>query len=440
MLIHFSAENFRSIRDAASISLIATSLLEDRASLIRCRHAKYGALPVVAFYGGNASGKSNVLRAIAFMRSLVLHSFKQADIDTAIGVKPFLLDDQSRHQPSTFVLDFVMRDTRYQLGFSVTHTHIVEEWLYAYPKRSRQVLYHRSVDADTEFYFGRALAGRNRQIQSITPLNALFVSTAAASKHPLLTDIWHYFKDQLMIRLSPSELSHARLAQELASDDHLLSEATKYLAMADTGILDIRIESQPIEQATKARLTELFEVIGKLAGDNVKTEAPDMDRRIQLGHVGTKSTNGKNGKKALDGATHYLPFEQESLGTQYLLSLLPALLDTLKNGKVLVLDEITTTLHTHIARCLVKLFTSKEQNPQGAQLIFSTHDTNLLAPGLLRRDETWLTDKSADGATTVTPLSSYKTKITDNIERGYLQGRFGAVPYLRGKLKNDPQT
>lgn len=425
MILKFSTENFRSIQSVASASLVATSLLELRDSLIASRYAKYGVTPVMALYGSNASGKSNFLEALAFMRSVVLQSFQHGQADALIPVKPFLLDEQSRDQPSTFVLDFVMHDVRYQLGFSLTRERVTEEWLYTYPKRSQQVLYHRSVDADTEYHFGRGLGGSNRQIQNITRSNALFISTAAASTHPVLTQIWHYFKDNLVIELSPSTSSNARLAQQLSADKNLLRDAAKYLAMADTGISDVRIQDKPVPDSTKTRLNELYQVIGKLAGEPLRAELLDADRTIELGHNGA------------DNSIHYLEFEDESLGTQYLFSLLPALLTAIDGGKVLVLDEITTSLHTHLTRCLVRLFSNKETNPHGAQLIFSTHDTNLLSPGLLRRDEVWLTEKSTQGITTVTPLSDYKTKITDNIERGYLQGRFGAVPYLRGTLKNE---
>jgi len=425
MLLNFTAENFRSIRDAASANLVASALIEQRESLITSRYTKYGVLPVAAFYGGNASGKSNFLEALAFMRSVVLHSFQHGDADAAIPIKPFLLDDHSHAKPSTFVLDFVMQDVRYQLGFTLSHDCVREEWLYAYPKRSQQVLYHRRVDADSAYYFGRSLAGNNRQIQSITRANALFLSTAAASAHPLLTQVWHFFKDQLVLNLSPGSASNARLARELANNESLLAEAVKYLAMADTGISDVRITDKPIPQVTKAKLSELYEVIGKLAGDHIKSEAPEVDRTIELGH------------NSVNGMVRYLDFDDESLGTKYLFTLLPALLTTLDEGKVLVLDEITISLHTHLARGLVKLFKNKQTNPHGAQLLFSTHDTNLLGPGLLRRDEVWLTEKSDQGVTMLGPLSDYKTKITDNIERGYLQGRFGAVPYLRGKLRGD---
>lgn len=421
MLLRFSVENFLSIRDFSEVSFIGTPLKEHRDTLISSRYSKYGVLPIVSFYGANASGKSNFLAAIEFMRSVVLNSFKGGESGSSIPIKPFLLDDASVHKPSTFVLDFVLNDTRYQLGFCLNRERVIEEWLYAFPKRVQQILYSRNVDNAEEYYFGRALAGSNRQIQSITRPNSLFISAAATSGHPLLKDIFGYFKNNLIMKLSPGLIPDSVLGKKLSEDKEFLFEAAKYLAMADTGITDVKVQENPISDATKTQINELFQVLGKITGDAFKNLAPDIDHKIQLGH------------SASDNTVKYLDFEDESLGTKYLFSLLPSLLAAIKSGSVLVLDEITTSLHTLLARKLVTMFSNKEINTHGAQLIFSTHDTNLLSPGLLRRDEVWFAEKSREGATTVSSLSDIKTKITDNIERGYLQGHFGAIPYISSK-------
>ena len=147
-----------------------------------------------------------------------------------------------------------------------------------------------------------------------------------------------------------------------------------------------------------------------------------------------KSSSASNTKiqtsPSSDNKVRFLDFGDESLGTQYLLGLLPSMLKALRSGATLVLDEITTGLHTLLARQLVTVFQNRTVNKLGAQLVFSTHDTNLLSPGVLRRDEIWFAEKNRDGATVVYPLTDVKTKNTDNIERGYIQGRFGGIPFL----------
>jgi uncharacterized protein len=380
-------------------------------------------LPVLSVYGANASGKSNALRSLHFARWLVLSSFRTSD-QTGTGSKPFLLDGESAEKPSRFVVDFVLADVRYQFGMVVTRTAIASEWLYQYPRKTRQLLYERQ---GTVFKFGRALQGSNRQIESITRPNALFLSAAATSNHPELTKIRDYFRDRLIFEFATRpELLGEATAKEIESNKALRADLIRQLALADTGIAEIKIERNAIPESMRAELKALVDavrnVVGKVSpATEVRTPPSDEEEyslQLKLGHSGK------------DGAVHFLDYADESLGTKYLVSLLPSMLRALDAGAVLVLDEITTGLHTLLARQLVALFHDKKVNKRGAQLIFSTHDTNLLSPGVMRRDEIWFAEKASDGATTLFPLTDIKTKNTDNIERGYIQGRFGAVPVL----------
>jgi uncharacterized protein len=264
------------------------------------------------------------------------------------------------------------------------------------------------------------LAGSNRQIQSITRPNALFISAATTSGHPVLSEVSKFFRDSLLLELSSSVGPSDRIAKQLEDDDELKLAAVKYLALADTGIMELKIEHTPIPEALRGEMAEIQRAFSKIVGSKFAVSpAPEVDTTVKLGHT------------SADGRVRFLDFGDESLGTKYLFKLLPPMLKALKTGSVLVLDEITTSLHTLLARRLVSLFQDKKLNPNGAQLIFSTHDTNLLAPGLLRRDEIWFAEKGNDGATIVYPLTDIKTKNTDNIERGYIQGRFGAIPFIR---------
>jgi uncharacterized protein len=421
MLLKFSAENYLSLRDESEISFIAAPLKEGAEGLIPCEFTKHGVLPVIAIYGANASGKSNLLFALRFLRSAILQSFKESESD-GIPYRPFLLDDDSRQKPSSFTVDFLMRGVRYQFGASFTSTRIAGEWLYRFPKRTKQLLYTRSADELNPFRFGRALMGSNRQIQSITRPNSLFISAATASGHPLLSEISNFFKDNLLLQLSSSIGPSELIAKQFEEDGELRTAAVKYLAIADTGIADLKIEHTPIPESILSELTQFQEALKKFIGKSNNINVADVEK---------VNTSIKFGHASSDGAIRFLDYSDESLGTRYLFTLLPPMLKALKTGSLLVLDEITTSLHTLLARRLVSLFNDKQLNPRGAQLIFSTHDTNLLAPGLLRRDEVWFAEKGNDGATIVYPLTDIRTKNTDNIERGYIQGRFGAIPFIR---------
>lgn len=419
MLLQFSVENFRSIRHRSEITFVATSLKDQRDTLIPSDHAKYGVLPVLALYGANASGKSNLLLAFRFMRSAVLSSFVRGEPGSGTPYEPFCLDDECNGEPSTFILDFVLSDVRYQFGFSLTAVRIVEEWLYAFPKKQKQILYSRDArEEDEEFYFSRSFEGSNKQIQSITRENSLFISAATKSGHPLLTAISSYFRRNISVRLTSSFERDSELAKEFSRDHTLLAESIRYLSLADTGIHDVQLHKTAVSEEHKSELDELYKVIAKMSGSS-QISPPKEHTSIRFGHTGS------------DGKLRYLDFADESLGTRYLFSLLPAMIVALRHGHVLILDEITTSLHTLLSRRLVSIFQDRDTNPKGAQLVFSTHDTNLLSPGFLRRDEIWFTEKTEAGETTVFPLTDIKTKNTDNIERGYVQGRFGAVPFLR---------
>lgn len=418
MLLRFSVANYLSIREEAELSFIATAFKDDVGHLIATRYSKYGVLPVVALYGANASGKSNILDALGFLRSLVMNSFKRAE-DTMLH-RPFLLDEDSAAQPSTFILDFIMEDVRYQYGVMQSKQRVHEEWLYTFPKQIKQVLFSRSDTEQTEYYFGRSFAGSNRQIQSITRPTALFLSAGATSGHPLLTRISDYFATAIRMR-SQVSAPLDEVAKSLEQDAALQKEVVAYLAKADTGIADMKISTESMPEDIKQDLTHFYAALSKLTNLKVpqRNTQEEVMRKVELGH------------SSADGKVRYLRFEDESLGTKHLFAILPQVFTTLKNGTILVLDEITTSLHTLLARQLVSIFQDPLTNPKGAQLVFSTHDTNLLSPGLLRRDEVWFAEKSSDGRSVYFPLSDIKTKNTDNIERGYVQGRFGAIPFLR---------
>lgn len=315
--------------------------------------------------------------------------------------RPFLLDDESQFQPSSFVVDFVLNDVRYQYGVSQSTEGVHEEWLYAFPKLIRQVLFARNMDETDGFYFGRSFSG-GRQIQSVTPKNALFLSAGHASDHPLLVQIFDFFEKGLNFRMSEPGKASSDIFTRLETDEELAKDVVRYLGLADVVITEMRVKKTEMpEDTTQGGLNRLDEI-----------------RTLELGH------------KTKDGTIKYLDISDESLGTRHLCDILPSVLLALRYGGILVLDEITTSLHTLLARKIVSVFQNQKLNTHGAQLVFSTHDTNLLAPGILRRDQVWFTEKSAAGDTLLFPLTDIKTKNTDNIEKGYIQGRFGAIPFV----------
>lgn len=417
MLLRFVVENFMSIRDETELSLVASALKDRKDSTLPSRYAKHGVLPVLSLYGPNASGKSTLLRALWTLRNHVVGSFRREQEPDQFPHKPFLLDSQSRERPTRYELDFIFDGIRFQFGLIHDEKKVLREWLYAFPKQLQQVLYSRESDEVDHFYFGRMLQGNNKAVQSITRSNSLFISAASQAGHPVLSKIYGYFQESINF-VPGTPLGANRVLERLNQDTDLKKKTEDFLRWADTGVASMEINEEAVPD--DPNLAEFFKAISKYVGDE-DFKAPTSRLVATLGHLGEQ------------GAILPLNFSDESHGTTHLFQLLPSVLDALRTGSTLVLDEITTSLHTLLSSRLIRLFTDPETNPHAAQLMFSTHDTNLLSDQLLRRDEIWFTEKSAEGVTTVFPLTDIRTKNSDNIERGYLQGRFGAVPLLREK-------
>ncbi len=412
MLLRFGVSNHLSIRDHQELSLSASSLRDREDGLIDCPATSSGSLlPEAVIYGANASGKSNLIDAINTMRNMVMSSQTGWEPDGGVPRQPFRLNEESGRSPSRFEIDFLLDGARHHYGFEASDAAFESEWLYAFPKSRRQMLFEREGD---EFHFGRALKGQNSVIARLTRPNSLFLSSAAQNGHQQLSKVSLYF---LMFRVVPSGDISDRMVSNLLMIPNLLGRTKEldrrvisFLGEIDTGVIDYRRkESGPLEE-----YRELATTILKEAGFE-----PLEDKRvaIELAHRGR------------DGEPFYLEMERESAGTRRLLFALDFAFNALDKGAPLFIDELGASLHTQAAETLLKLFQSKETNPKGAQIIATTHDTNLLAPSVLRRDEVWFTRKEADGATRLYPLTDIRTRRGDNIERGYLQGRYGATPF-----------
>ncbi len=428
MLIQFRVENHRSLRDEQTLSLVAAKLGSDNNHLLRPEGLNEALLPAVALYGANASGKTNVLLALAFMRDAVISSHRLWEPESGVPQESFALSDQ-QHAPSFYEADILAGGVRYQYGFSLDAEQIEEEWLYAWPHTRRQMWFRRDRD---RFDFGRGLHGENDTIRGLTRPNSLFLSAAAQNNHPSLLPIYSWFQ-RLQFELRQWKTRSFRgnpfsryvyrmldgaMARQLALfadyDETLQDDRqaiVRLLQSADTGIVDLHVEREVGEErggGSSGRTNVLF---------RHKTDDPERA---------------------------WLPLEVESAGTVALLELATRLIPVLRSGGVLCLDEIEASLHPMLAYALVHQFCDRAQNPMGAQLIFTTHDTNLLGTTLgfspLRRDQVWLTEKDDEGATHLYPLTDFHPRKQENLERGYLQGRYGAVPFLGGLVEYPTTT
>jgi AAA15 family ATPase/GTPase len=416
MLIEFRVENHRSLRDEQVLTMEAGRVGDETDSRPRLvpGHTE-GLLPVAALYGANASGKSNVLSALAFMRNAVLLSHRNWPPEAGVPRDPFAWGPK-RTEPSLFEVTLLLDEIRYQYGFVASDECFLEEWLLAWPNGKKQVWFEREGAA---FKFGDNLKGENKLIESVTRPNALFLSAAVQHSYVQLQPIFSWFW-LLRQRSSPYNLRTQRpnelfLAQLLGESD--LDPQQQLLFPSDKS-------TEPLVKRFHALLQNADIGIVDLLVD--KNDSEDRHRppgfpRFHLKHQST-----------FDDA--WLPLEEESRGTQTLFRIASPILQTIQDGCVLVVDELDASLHPSLAQEIVRQFNDPTTNPHNGQLIFTTHDTNLLGTTLgepaLRRDQVWLTEKDADGATVLYPLTDYKPRKAENLERGYLQGRYGAIPFL----------
>jgi hypothetical protein len=399
MLIRFRFANVHSLRDEQELSLVA-SLHEGRGDLVRVEDLDVDLLRTAAVYGPNAAGKSNVLAALRFMRNAVVDSHRLWWPEGPIPVEPFLLDS-ARDSPSLFEVDLLLDGVRYQYGFKLDTQRILEEWLYSYPKKRRQLWFSRDAGAPEPFTFGKNLKGNHRIIQGLTRENSLFLSAAAENNHQALLPIHRWFRERL--HFSAAESRAGDLSFTLAMLDSAPKKASvlDLLHLADLGIADLEIRDD--------RRTGLY------VYDSAAVPVLEVKHRTREGLVP-------------------LPIQRESRGTQAWISLAGTILWVLERGAVLFLDELDASLHPRLALEVVRIFQDPERNPRNAQLIFNTHDTtllgNLMGEPSLHRDQVWFVEKDQEGASHLYPLTDFKPRKLENLERGYLQGRYGAVPFI----------
>ncbi|MFJ2016818.1 AAA family ATPase [Streptomyces nodosus] len=429
MLLRFQVTNHASIRDEQELSMIAG---DDRSE--RAQQSVPGAglrvVPVAAIYGANASGKSNVVDALRWMKYAVLESFRRWDPAGGVPRRPFRLRTDPEDHPSTYQLDFVVGGTRYEFGFTVNDDVVLEEWLFYFPEGKRRKLYVREGSTPDSLSFGRWLTGRRKTISELLRPNSLYLSVAAAQNHELLRTLHRWFRDGLRTATDSDfarrlDFTMKLLRQQLEGPDAqetIPDPMTDLLRFADLGVegMQFREPDQKLLDEHKRIVAALSEVVG----DRVRVDGvPGLEV-----HVRHRTTDG----------VFSIRLPEESSGTRTWIGLLGPVLTALSHGGVLAVDELDARLHPHLADALVGMFQSPEVNRSGAQLVFTTHEASLLgnhARTELFRDQIWFTEKDRQSlATRIFPVTDFHVRDSagtkDNLEKRYLLGRYGALPLL----------
>lgn len=368
----------------------------------------HGVLPGCGIYGANASGKSNALLALRFFRDAVLNPFRDWPRLNFSGRNSFRNSVGGSELESKFQLDFSIAGTRYQYGFAINDVEVVSEWLNAYPSHRKQIWFQR--ERGKPLKFGDNLKGNNRTIEELAKANVLFLTLASMHRHEQLGPIYDWFAEKIIVQEMRSRSDgFDGLATHYNEDT--APAILSLLKAADLGIVDVDFR---LESPTRGLLTDRSDFIETF--DNPLGQIR-MVPKLKLLHE-------------IEGKAIVFPAYLESEGTRILGAHLPSILMALKEGGLLIVDEIDRSLHPALCLQIINLFLSTKTNASGAQLLFTTHDPTLLSSGKLRRDEVWFAEKKPDGASALYPLSDFSPRTNENLERGYLQGRYGGVPLL----------
>jgi len=431
MLLQFSVSNFRSFRKLQTLNLAASG--QDKTLPGNCIEKELPGvtgrqwLKGVALYGANASGKTSVLGAIEALAKMVTTSAAMTDPKDPIPqIEPFALRPGEAESPTAFAVVFVTEGMRYEYRVAATRQRVWHESLRAFPTAKAQMWFCRDWNPESGSYEWTpdrpSGFERDKQLEGYTLGNMLFLSKAFASNRTELEPVFRWFKERLkFLDLSTrSKMGAAFTLKQVEEKTALYERIVKMLRFADLGVTAARVVE---EQAPK----ELLEMIDKMPAEVQEQMRKRQWFQPELTHRGHNK------------AEVPLPWESESAGTHRYFALIGPWLDILANGYTVFVDELETSMHPVMVRELLRLLFSEKENPNGAQIIFTTHNPLLLDITTMRRDQVWFTDKDAEGEGHLYPLTDYAPRKEESLIRGYMSGRYGAVPFLpKGLLGTEP--
>lgn len=427
MVTNFTVENYRSIDEEIKLSFEADTGIRDMDNNGFSTIANIRVLNAKAFYGANSSGKSNFFKAVGRMRSMIIQSVRLND-NEMLPYDPFLLSDKEA-RPTRFEMSFVDGMDKFTYGFYYTSQQIEEEWLIAkFPKRSLKTLLRRTndtIEIDSQNY-QEGLTIKEGAI----PLNRnrLFISLAAQLGGEISKRVIEWFRTRLNVISGLRDNNFSLYTKEkLHTRTDYKDDILNFIRGMDLGFREMTTEQEFIDE----------KVLPKGLPAEIITSLKDHPPIVAYAKHNKINANGD-----VVGVVDFDIDEKESDGTRKLFNLAGIIVDTLRYGKSLFVDELDAQLHPLLSRRIVHIFNGAETNPHGAQLIFTTHDTNMLSKKLLRRDQVVFVEKTdkTHYSTKLTPMMSItldngsKPRTDSNYEKNYLEGKYGAIPYFEDEF------
>lgn len=421
MLIEFRVANFRSFKEEQTLSLVASKDAKHPGNLIRC--GDFNLLKAAAVYGANASGKSNLLKAIdCAVKFIRASATSMTQGDQIQGIDPFRLDPETRQQPSSFGFKFLLDETIYDYTFAASTRRVHHEKLVVSRPghKPQQVWFERNYPAPTgrpAWEFGKLLRNDEELLKSKTRDNGLVLSRGAELNVKPLAEVFLWFRQLIRhLDLSQPSFLYGLDDSPIFKDETLKTRVLAAMKDADLGIDGVRLDTRP------RSLDDIPAEIREMFSEQWLRENFDENVRVRTLHKIPDS----------DSYEEFDLHKHESQGTQRFFGIVGFLMTALARGTTLVLDELDCSMHPNLTWKLIELFQSPEVNTTGAQLIFSTHDSALMDQSLLRRDQVWIVEKKQSGASNLFSLWDIRDKPrnTEALQRNYLSGRYGGVPKL----------
>jgi uncharacterized protein len=419
MLVQFSVGNFRSFKELVTLSMVAAPIKEHIENNTFKVSEKLSLLKNAVIYGANASGKSNLLYALHFMRLFIVNSSKESQANESINVSKFKLNIENEKKPAVFEIIFIHKGIRYRYGFAVTEDCVVQEWLFYVPNKQEVKVFTRDKQKfNLSYHFkteeSLVKEGRIRK-------NALFLSVSAQFNGVIAAKIMEWFLNFNCISSLDNDL-YKNVTFSLSQKDEGKKAILNFLKMADMGIEDFNVIKTKMER--KDLPSKLVSSLPE-KGDFVRVDIKTKHKKY-------------NEKGEVIDLVDFDMVKDQSHGTQKFFDLSGSIIDTLFEGKILFLDELDSRLHPFLIKAICELFNSKKLNKQNAQLIFVSHNTNVLDKDLLRRDQIWFVEKNKFGASELFSLVEFKDsedgkKVRNDAsyEKSYLKGIYSAVPCVK---------
>lgn len=416
MLLQFTLGNFYSIKDPVTLNMSAVKPIKEFEESNVFETDRYKLLTSAVIYGANASGKSYFLKGMDFIKWFIINSSKETQKDERINIERFRLSPSTKKKPSFFEISMLIDNTKYRYGFEVDRNNVRGEWLFYSKKIKEYPLFIRDmegIEVFADFPEGKGLEERTRS-------NALFLSVAAQFNGLIAGKIIDWFHNFQIIS-GLEDIRYQNFTVTKLKDPGFKDILIKLLNAADLSIKDIQVKEVDLKEITIPK--------------NVPVELRNLILSGKGAYIINTYHDVLNEKGEVIGTESFDFESSQSEGTKKYFRLAGPIIDTLQNGRILVIDELDARLHPIMTKWIVKFFNSAETNPHNAQLVFATHDTNLLSACNFRRDQIWFTEKTNQNATALYSLAEYKlpkgkVRKDASIEKDYMKGKYGAIPFI----------